>query len=168
MTIKDDVSDLTEESFENVKVFHMSEITKDNFKEEIKRFQIMELQRQQMLLAQRLQSLIGDAPYVPQQLPTIPSDVSLPINNTASVKPVSAVPPMINPKTKRPYTSQEVDAVYVLFDQDMLGRSEDVIMTVNNGDHFVVVVHQKAPNFPRNIQGIPIVQMLEEEHMNLS
>jgi hypothetical protein len=163
MTIHDDVSHLNEESFDTVQVYHMSEITKDNFEEEIKRFQILEIQRQQQLLNQQLQKLMGDNASVSPVIPTSPINVA---NSNGSVPP--PLPPMINPATKQPYTKEEVSKAYTDFDADVMGRSEDVIFTENAGDHFIAVVTQKTHDFPKNIRGIPIVQMLEEEHMNIN
>jgi hypothetical protein len=186
-------SEITEESFTEFEVYHSTPMSKEHFEEEMKKFQIMDLQMQQQILQQKLQELMTQGTPAPVGDPSVATPSAGPAfpplnNQIAPVAPVankmttaegttastssvsmleSKVPQVINPKTNKPYTQAERDELFVKFSEDMERTSEEIIFCENNGDHFVAVVASKHPGFPKNVGGIPIVQMTEEEHMQM-
>jgi hypothetical protein len=183
-----DASEITEETFTVYEVFHTTPMSKEHFEEEMKKFQILDLQMQQQILQKKLQDLMSQGAPVPTTVTPSPMTPTFPVTTTGdpplatpqvlseagttvSASSVSAldskVPQVINPKTNAPYTKAERDQLFAKFSEDMERTSEEIIFCENNGDHFVAVVSHKHPGFPQNVGGIPIVQMNEEEHMQM-
>lgn len=166
-----DPTTFTAEMFEELQLFHCSEILEENFEEEIKRFQIIEIQRQQQLLNKKLTELMGavSSPIPPSVVEAPP--VVLPDGTVSTAvstpKNVNKLPLNINPKTGTQYQPQEVDDLYAKFVEDIQQQSDKVIFCENNKDHFVAIVTTKDSNFPKTVNGIPLVQITEEEHLNM-
>jgi hypothetical protein len=180
----DDITKIKKTDFKKYAFLYTAPLDQDRFMEQIKQYRRMELTLQMEMNATELRSLGG--PVSNGMVPTMPqpSTHSFPpqmdfrgqsatASASASSTSTSTGKNMpINPKTRVPYNLSEIETLFLKFQNDVNSpatdeQSElfnDVLAVENDKNRFVAIVRSKHPNFPKNLAGINIVQVLQEQH----